>query len=176
MSFSVFACPCIAEDSGLTIYFLDVGQADAAVVICDDEVLMIDGGNVADSSFVYSYLTNTLDLEYIDYMIGTHAHEDHIGGLSAALNACSVGTVYSSVTDYDSDAFRDFRRYAEDRGAALLIPEVGDTFDVGDAEVAFLRQYVTMTTSTISLSLFASNMETPPSSLQVMPNGIRNTI
>lgn len=138
MSLSPFVCPAIAEDSGLTVYFLDVGQADAAVIVCDDEVLMIDGGNVADSSFVYSYLTNTLGLERIDYMIGTHAHEDHIGGLSAALNACSVGTVYSSVTDYDSDAFRDFRRYAEDRGAALTVPDVGDTFDVGDAEVEFL--------------------------------------
>ena len=49
-SFSVLACPGIAEDSGLTVYFLDVGQADAAVIMCDDEVLMIDGGNVADSS------------------------------------------------------------------------------------------------------------------------------
>ena len=138
MSLSAFVCPANAEDSGLTVYFLDVGQADAAVVICDDEVLMIDGGNVADSSLIYSYLTNTLGLEHIDYMIGTHAHEDHIGGLSAALNACTVGTVYSSVTDYDSDAFQNFRRYAEDRGVALTVPDVGDTFDVGEAEVEFL--------------------------------------
>ena len=33
-----------AEGNGLTIHFLDVGQADAAIVLCDDEVLMIDGG------------------------------------------------------------------------------------------------------------------------------------
>lgn len=66
MSLSAFVCPANAEDSGLTVYFLDVGQADAAVIVCDDEVLMIDGGNVADSSFVYSYLTNTLGLEHID--------------------------------------------------------------------------------------------------------------
>ena len=41
MSLSAFVCPANAEDSGLTVYFLDVGQADAAVIVCDDEVLML---------------------------------------------------------------------------------------------------------------------------------------
>jgi len=128
----------IGEESGFCIHFIDVGQADAAVILCDGEVLMIDGGNTADSSLIYSYLTRTLGLEHIDYMIGTHAHEDHIGGLSGALNACTVGTVYSPVTDYDSEAFQDFKRYAEEQVGSLTIPSVGDTFNVGSATVQFL--------------------------------------
>lgn len=120
------------------IHFIDVGQADAAVILCDDEVLMIDGGNKEDSSLIYSYLTKTLGIEHIDYMIGTHAHEDHIGGLSGALNACTVSTVYSPVTEYDSDAFQDFKKYAERQAGALTIPTVGDTFNVGSASVQFL--------------------------------------
>lgn len=126
------------EESGFCIHFIDVGQADAAVIICDGEVLMIDGGNTGDSSLIYSYLTRTLGLEHIDYMIGTHAHEDHIGGLAGALNACTVGTVYTPVTDYDSEAFQDFKRYAEDQVGSLTIPSVGDTFNVGSATVKFL--------------------------------------
>ena len=84
--------PCAAacaEDGLLTIYFVDVGQADSTIILCDDDVLMIDGGNVADSQFIFSLLRNTLGLQHIDYMIATHPHEDHVGGLAAALNACA---------------------------------------------------------------------------------------
>ena len=126
------------SEAGFCIHFIDVGQADAAVIMCDGEVLMIDGGNTADSSLIYTYLTRTLGLEHIDYMIGTHAHEDHIGGLAGALNACTVGTVYSPVIDYDSEAFQDFKRYAENQVGSLTIPSVGDTFNLGSATVQFL--------------------------------------
>ena len=47
---------------GLTIHFVDVGQADAAIILCDDEVMMIDGGNTKDSSLIYSYLTDTFSI------------------------------------------------------------------------------------------------------------------
>ena len=59
-----------AENSDLSIHFIDVGQADAAVVLCDDEMLMIDGGNVADSSLIYSYLKNTPGLDHMIHANG----------------------------------------------------------------------------------------------------------
>ena len=99
---------------------------------------MIDGGNASDSSLVYSYLTNTLGLEHIDYMIATHAHEDHIGGLSGALNACTVGTVYSPVTEHDSEVFESLVKYVHKQGLELTVPFVGETFNVGSAIVEFL--------------------------------------
>lgn len=130
--------PVSAESSNFAIHFLDVGQADAAVILCDGEVLMIDGGNADDSSFVYSYLKNTLGISHIDTMIATHPHEDHIGGLSGALNACSVGTLYSPVTQYDSKVFSSLLKYAGKQGLSLTVPSVGDTFSVGSASVTFL--------------------------------------
>lgn len=120
------------------IHFIDVGQADAAVIICDNEVLMIDGGNAADSSLIYSYLTNTLGIKHIDYMIATHAHEDHVGGLAGALNACTVGKVYSPVIHYDSRAFESLVKYAHKQGVELIVPAVGDVFSVGSADVQIL--------------------------------------
>lgn len=127
----------VAQDN-LTIYFLDVGQADAAILQCGDDVMMIDGGNNSDSSFVYSYLTKTLGIQHIDYMIATHPHEDHIGGLSGALNACSVGTIYSPVTKYNSDTFSSLVKYANQQGLELTLPSVGETLSLGSASVQFL--------------------------------------
>ena len=111
---------------GFEIHFLDVGQADSAIIICDGEVLMIDGGNSADSSLVFSYLKNTLNVSHIDFMVNTHPHEDHVGGLSGALNACSVGKVFSPVLEYDSEAFHDFLRYVSKQGKSLQVPKAGD--------------------------------------------------
>lgn len=122
----------------LTIHFLDVGQADAAILQYGDEVMVIDGGNKADSSLVYAYLRDTLGIRHIDYMIATHPHEDHIGGLLGALNACTVGRVYSPVTTYNSNVFRSLKEYVQKQGLQLTVPRVGDTITFGDAQVQFL--------------------------------------
>lgn len=127
-----------ASAEELIIHFLDVGQADAAILQCGDEVMMIDGGESSDSSLIYSYLTKTLVITRIDYMIVTHPHADHIGGLSGALNACSVEVVYSPVTSYDSKQFSSLVKYTQKQGRNLTVPEVGDSFTFGDAQVQFL--------------------------------------
>lgn len=127
-----------AQSSGLTVHFLDVGQADAAVLLCDGHAMMIDGGNAADSQFVYAYLTKTLGLNQLDVMIATHPHEDHIGGLSAALNACRVGKVYSPVVTWNTKVFASLEKYAGQQGLSLTIPQKGEQFSLGEAVVTFL--------------------------------------
>lgn len=134
----LFGVSALAEEPCLTVYFLDVGQADSAIIICDDKVLMIDGGNAADSQFIYSMLRNTLDIQTIDYIIASHPHEDHVGGLAAALNACFVGVLYTPETDYPSKAWNNVLKYAEAQGTPVVIPMPGDTFEVGSAKVDIL--------------------------------------
>lgn len=127
-----------AEGGLLRVYFLDVGQADSTIITCNGDVLMIDGGNVADSRLIYSVLRNTLGIEHINYMIATHPHEDHVGGLAAALNACSVDVLLTSVLEYDTKAFRSMIKYAVEQDTAIEIPSVGDTFMIGSAQVEIL--------------------------------------
>lgn len=131
-------------DGEMMIHFIDVGQADAAVILCGGQTMMIDGGNAEDSSLIYSYLKNTLGVSHIDYMIATHPHEDHIGGLSGALNACTVGEIFSPVTEYDSKVFMNLVKYAGKQGKTLTVPEVGQTVSLGQARVQFIspaKQY-----------------------------------
>lgn len=121
----------------LRVLFIDVGQADSALLTCGDESLLIDGGNVADSSTVYTVLKKN-GVTHLDYVVCTHAHEDHAGGLSGALEACTAGTVYCPVTDYDSKAFRNFSDRVAEQNCELTVPKAGETFALGGAEVEFL--------------------------------------
>ena len=133
--YALLGFSCYAENGTLTVYFIDVGQADSSIVICDGDVLMIDGGNVADSQFIFSVLRNTLGIQHIDYMIATHPHEDHVGGLAAALNACSVDVLYTPVLEYDTKAFHSMVKYAQMQETDIKIPSLDDSFMVGTARI-----------------------------------------
>lgn len=122
-----------AADASFQIHFIDVGQADAALILCDGEAMLIDGGNAADSQIMYSYLQK-LNITHLDYVIGTHAHEDHIGGIPGALQFVdSIGTVYCPVTSYVGSAFPKFVAAVENHGRSIQVPTVGTTFSLGDA-------------------------------------------
>ena len=122
-----------ATDSSFAVHFIDVGQADAALVLCDGKSMLIDGGDAEDSNIIYTYLKNQ-GVKHLDYIIATHAHGDHVGGLSGALNYATVGTAYCPVTEYDSNAFRNFVKYLRYRGKSITVPEAGEKFMLGSAE------------------------------------------
>lgn len=131
----LFAVP--PRNSTFTVRFIDVGQADAALIECDGHYMLIDGGNKGDSSLIYTVLKNS-GVSYLDIVVGTHAHEDHIGGLSGAFNYASAGLTLCPVAFYDSDAFEDFAKYATQKGNGITIPSVGDTYSLGSATVSIL--------------------------------------
>ena len=141
-----------APTGTLKVHFIDVGQADAALLQCNGENMLIDGGNAEDSNLMYTYLKKQ-NVTHLDYVIGTHAHEDHIGGLSGALRYASVDTAYCPVTDYDSKVFRNFASSVENHNTALQIPDVGTTFSLGEAQVEILVVNTTDDTNNSSIVL-----------------------
>ncbi len=78
----------------LSVYFIDVGQADSALFIFPSgETLLIDAGNSTDGNLVCGIIEK-LGINKIDFVIATHPHEDHIGGMVDVLNTFKVGTFY----------------------------------------------------------------------------------
>ena len=124
-------------DSSFEIHFIDVGQGDCSLILCDGKAMLIDGGEASESSKVFAYLKK-LGVNHLDYIVATHAHSDHIGGLSGALNYASVDTALCPVTSYDSKTFSSFTKYLGQHGVSITVPEPGDTFSLGSASVTIL--------------------------------------
>lgn len=122
---------------GLWVHYLDVGQADCALLECDGEYILIDGGNVGDSDLVVSYLEQA-GVEELKAVICSHAHEDHVGGLPAVLAVYPTAAVYAPTRTYASDCFDDFVYYTDQQGLSITIPQVGDTLTFGQAHVEIL--------------------------------------
>lgn len=137
----VVLVPCTAL-ADLTVYFLDVGQGDCAVIECDGEIMIIDGGLPGQSQKIYSFLTNELDFDRFVYMVATHPDNDHIGGLPAVFEAANkinkqVKYVYSPLKEFDSPRFTDLKNKADQYNLKIKVPYDEEEKTLGSATVVF---------------------------------------
>lgn len=162
------AAPVSGE--GLTIHFIDVGQADCALLECDGKYMIVDGGNVEDGQLVISYLQQQ-GVEELEAVVCSHAHEDHVGGLPAVLAVYPTRAVYAPTNTYSSKVFDDFVYYTDQQRLEITIPEPGHSFTLGETKVTVLgptKSYADPNDTSIILRveygetsfLFTGDMET----------------
>ncbi|HHY13869.1 MAG TPA: MBL fold metallo-hydrolase [Thermoanaerobacterales bacterium] len=107
--------PAIEKDE-LTVHFLDVGQGDSILIeLPNDEVSLIDGGNRWDSDFLVDYI-KAQNIGKIDYLIATHPHADHIGGLPEVIKNFDIGKVYMPRKAASTKIFESFATEMQNKG------------------------------------------------------------
>ena len=144
----------------LAVHYIDVGQADCALLECGGQFMLIDGGNVDDSSLVVSYLEQQ-GVEELALVVCSHAHEDHVGGLPGVLAVYPTKAVWAPTRTYSSGCFDDFVYYTDQQGLQITIPTAGDRFSLGGAQITVLgpvEKYAeTNNTSLILMVQFGDN-------------------
>lgn len=83
----------IVDSNKLNIIFLDVGQADSQLILYKGKSILIDAGNSNDGEYIVNGIKG-LGIERLDYVIGTHVHEDHIGGMHEIIDSFEIGKFY----------------------------------------------------------------------------------
>lgn len=121
-------------DEFLKIYFLDVGQADSTLIINNNQTMLIDAGNNEDGNLIVKFI-KSLGIEKIDYLVGTHAHEDHIGGMDDIINNFNIGTVYLPYTTEKTTTTKTFEDVLDSliaKNLSITTANIGDKFTLGN--------------------------------------------
>lgn len=146
-----------AEDVLLRVDFLNVGQADCALLSTNGHYMVIDGGNNGDADRILSYLEEQ-GVEKLDAVVGTHPHEDHIGSLDAIINHFDVDAVYMPKIMHTSKTFEDVLDAVANKGLKIKSPDPGDTIDFNGLEIEVLgpqREYKDFNNNSIVLKVNA---------------------
>lgn len=123
------------KSSTFSIQFIDVGQGDSALVECDGRYMLIDGGDEAAGDTVYNVLEEK-GIQHLDFLVISHMHADHIGGLPKALTyASKIDKTLANSSYGQTAAFRKMEHELGINGAKITVPHVGDKYQFGSAEI-----------------------------------------
>lgn len=123
----------------LLIDFIDVGQADSILIRNQDEVMLIDAGTNEAGETVVNYLEK-LGITKINYLIGTHPHEDHIGGLDDVINNFDIEQIYMPKIETTTKTFEDVLEAIENKNLTVIAPNKGDKIELGQAVGKFMTE------------------------------------
>lgn len=127
----------VSAPSELQVHFIDVGQGDATLIICGNDSMLIDAGDNNKGTTVQLYLQKQ-GIESLTYLIGTHPDSDHIGGLDVIMTKFDCGTIIMPDVSSDTATYRDVIDTMEYRNYKNTLPQVGDTYSLGDAEFTII--------------------------------------
>jgi len=115
------------EDS-LNILFFYVGQADSTLITMNGYNMLIDCGNKSDGQNIVGFL-KAQNINKIDYLIGTHVDEDHIGGMVTVAEELEIGTIYMPYNKYEKECYDNVVKVANDK-MATIEAEKGTTYSL----------------------------------------------
>ena len=129
----------------LKIHYLDVGQGDSIFIeLPNNETMLIDAAESNQSENIINYLKN-LNYQKIDYVIGTHPHTDHIGGLKDIINTFEIGKIYMPKVVSTTKTYENLLQTIKDKNLKINTAKAGATI---------------IDTDTLKINILAPNNDT----------------
>ena len=127
----------IENNDKLKIYYLDVGQADSILINSNNEYMLIDGGNNNDGPLLVKYFQE-LGIKEFKYLVGTHPHEDHIGGLDEIINNFNINKIFIPDAITTTRTFEDLLDSIDRKNLTFNVPQINSTYTLGEATVKII--------------------------------------
>ena len=129
--------PVIEELDGLKISYLDVGQADSILIQTKNNNILVDAGNTNDGDLLVNYFKK-IGITNFSYVIGTHAHEDHIGGMADIINNFDINTFYMPNVMTTTKCFEDVLDALLDKKIKFETPDIDSKINFDNVNIKIL--------------------------------------
>lgn len=125
----------------LEVHFIDVGQGDSVFITAGGVNMLIDSGESGEAKNVINYL-DSCGVKKLDYVVATHPHSDHMGGMSTIINTYQIGQVIMPhLDDRDIPTTRYFEKFldaCDAKGLGITEAMLGSRISIGDAEAEII--------------------------------------
>lgn len=117
----------------LKVHFLNVGQGDCILIEQGKHYMLIDAGKESDEKKIANYLKD-VGIEKFDYVVGTHAHDDHIGSLDYIVKNYEVDTVFMPfVKNTEDKDYNNLLKACDEKDLMITTIKKGEEFKFGNA-------------------------------------------
>ncbi|KKG83662.1 beta-lactamase [Methanosarcina mazei] len=119
-------------DKNLIVHFIDVGQGDSILLEYDGRSMLVDAGERGQGSGVSAYLYEQ-DISGLDYVVATHPHSDHIGGMEEVINNFQVGLFIDSGFPHTTKTYENMLTTIDEKDIPFKIAKRGEKIEFGPA-------------------------------------------
>src|SRR5574344_1511861 len=126
----------------LNVIFFYVGQADSTLIKFNNSVMLIDAGNNEDGNNVVNYL-KSIGNSKINYLIGTHLDEDHIGGIDDVIKNLNIKKFYIPTVSSNESDYKNATQEEKKKNSNTINQHQGDKFnlDNSNCEIMSVMNY-----------------------------------
>ncbi|MGH4139531.1 ComEC/Rec2 family competence protein [Clostridium sp.] len=120
----------ISLQNNMVTHFIDVGQGDCILIQVNNKNLLIDSGTGDSKLKVIRYLKRN-NVTKLDYVIETHPHDDHIGGMASVIKTFKIGEFFAPKVTSTSEAFKEMIIALKSKELKIKITKPNITLDLG---------------------------------------------